>query len=868
METKFCTDEYRPVWWRPSLAISAYEPNAKDLPEELCDKKITFLKITCSISGLTLSPLERRVLISSLASIRIQPKLLEAIIDDYLGCYGAQLRVSVFPFDNILYGVPHTKNSIDFGKFTTADRLSNPYLPDKNTTFEFPDLGHGEGKVTIVDRYPHPNTDGKGELALNEDGSTGRLMITIKPSTKVEAKVVLTGTIQGEISMSAFNGDVLIGSKVTPPPPQGLDKVHTLEVLSTDINTPIDKVIIEATQFTHVYPASLLEFIYYKPIPNEDFPRIVDFEPKKRELYQAGTEEGEILSASRSEINTSKSFMHTRTTESGWNVSGKLSISPGQKEGGTGAEVSGGYKNTTTDVDQSNLNVTVDASRERRERQSTSTSISQLYNLLSGYHIGSNEVTFLMLPRPHTMQPTDKRTLIRGLRIMEGIQEFFLIVVRPKNINKVAVNAFLETGHFPEKDAESVEYDLSYEDFEVSHWAFETPNIGAGTFSSTYVVREGYIIDYDAKEEDAAKRKIPDPDDIGFPFPLPFLNPKKPDSFHRGVALIGKIICQQESSESISLPHEGPDRFTTTGGNFRNFRMLHHSYNAENATTVKVEGIAESAGGVSKGGFVGSYRVFTRSEKPINNFNRKMLKLATGLCTAFQSPEDGISCLTPIPLNKSTRYIVDEPAVVTAPPNFLDEQLIASRVYKSYLGQSEKTFIGTAQTKLSDLNLGNEIGSNQSATMNTFSSRMPHIKELISNIKIAMTSTSAYYDPSLTMSILDTDYIKEKIKRALPKEYLDQSIHKVADTIPTNLEPMKKITIRQLLDMDLNNFAYESKLSLKDALKLRRRLLRIGQEEDSKPEKTIGAKTEKRIVKRDDQRIISAKKKKSNKKRR
>jgi hypothetical protein len=106
--------------------------------------------------------------------------------------------------------------------------------------------------------------------------------------------------------------------------------------------------------------------------------------------------------------------------------------------------------------------------------------------------------------------------------------------------------------------------------------------------------------------------------------------------------------------------------------------------------------------------------------------------------------------------------------------------------------------------------------------------RMPYIKDLISNIRTAMSSTSGYYDPSLRMSLLDTDYIKEKIRRVLPAEYLDQPVHKVVESkLLKNVSKMKNITVRQLLEKDLNNFSYESKLSIKDALEVRRKLLHI-----------------------------------------
>jgi hypothetical protein len=60
--------------------------------------------------------------------------------------------------------------------------------------------------------------------------------------------------------------------------------------------------------------------------------------------------------------------------------------------------------------------------------------------------MGTNRAVFFLEPRPH-LQDT-KFTFIRGLRRLEGIQEFFLIVNRPKWIPGFAVEVTLETAHY------------------------------------------------------------------------------------------------------------------------------------------------------------------------------------------------------------------------------------------------------------------------------------------------------------------------------------------------------------------------------------------------------------------------------------
>ncbi len=50
MDTKFSDDSYPPDWCS-SLAIYAYEPSPADLPQQMCDQTITYLKVTCSMTG-------------------------------------------------------------------------------------------------------------------------------------------------------------------------------------------------------------------------------------------------------------------------------------------------------------------------------------------------------------------------------------------------------------------------------------------------------------------------------------------------------------------------------------------------------------------------------------------------------------------------------------------------------------------------------------------------------------------------------------------------------------------------------------------------------------------------------------------------
>jgi hypothetical protein len=107
-----------------------------------------------------------------------------------------------------------------------------------------------------------------------------------------------------------------------------------------------------------------------------------------------------------SDVKTLKSLTHTDTTQTGLNLAAKYQTN--------GAQVSGSFSHRWGSTDQDRRDTQTDSSRELRERNSTTTSLSQLYNLLSAYHPGTNRAVFMMLPRPHTLQPTDRRTFAQG----------------------------------------------------------------------------------------------------------------------------------------------------------------------------------------------------------------------------------------------------------------------------------------------------------------------------------------------------------------------------------------------------------------------------------------------------------------------
>jgi hypothetical protein len=178
------------------------------------------------------------------------------------------------------------------------------------------------------------------------------------------------------------------------------------------------------------------------------YPYLTDFEPKKREVVELVTDTGEATTQSDDSVNVRKGTTSTDSTEN-------VNIDRGGSFGiqGTSPYGGGGLTDTqnkevgtrsTLGTQAFNL-VTTDASREKRESFSHSTNLSQLYQLLDSYHAGMNRALFFLNARPHIVD--SPYTFVNGPRRLEGIQEFFLVVRRPKDMESICVRAQLETAH-------------------------------------------------------------------------------------------------------------------------------------------------------------------------------------------------------------------------------------------------------------------------------------------------------------------------------------------------------------------------------------------------------------------------------------
>jgi hypothetical protein len=471
MDVTFCNARF-PYAWRSSLAIWAYEPDPADIPAELCER-ITFFKITCSITGLQFDN-EGSSHLGPPPDVffpTVPTEQLTEILGEYLACYGVLLNAAFFP--GVETKPVYTPATIDFSTVhrPPAD-LPNPFT-QQDARFEAP----GQPRNRLVDIYPQDG-DGLGELEVPKS-----LVVTLPETPRIAATLVHYS--ETGVTMQAFRGPELVGTQKSGPE-QG--QTHSLAVEADGI----DRVVLSVGDDGD---AALLSFTYFTAteaaLELSDYPHITDFEPKTRDLYQAATEEGEILTASRSEVRTDKTLSHTNSTETGISASAKATIGV--------AELGGSLSHSWGETSQDTNTTQIDSSRDRREREATTTNISQMYNLLTGYHLGTNRAVFLLLPRPHTLQPTDRRSFIQGLRMIEGIQEFFVVVGRPSWMDKLCVEVNLETAHMPEQGAYVLPppiFETGQEDFLLTAESRNDAYRDLKEFpSSTYKIEQGWIID-------------------------------------------------------------------------------------------------------------------------------------------------------------------------------------------------------------------------------------------------------------------------------------------------------------------------------------------------------------------------------------
>jgi hypothetical protein len=740
MDMSFC-DKTFPRPWRSSLAIYVYEPTPDDLPLDVvsnCDQ-ITYLKVTCSITGYQPSKEETDAGYTEFSDVPTD--VLDKIFATYFACYGVLLNVAVFPTTKTILKGPPVHNVDGFASL--AGPVASPYTDAQGVIFAL-----AQGANLQVKQVP---PTGPQAVSISRD----KMTITMPAgSTNVVLKLFVANPY-AKGTVTAFRNGTQVFSAPLPTATAG---VQDLPILT---NSPITTVVIDITNEECLLAGLTYDTQTQQPLTLGDYPHIVDFEPKTRDLYQATTDTGELLSASHSQVNTGKAFTNTSSSETGINLNTKYT-SPMTPYGQ--AEVGGSLQDKWGQSSTDSTTIQGDTSRDRREMQGTSTNISQMYNLLTGYHAGTNRAVFLILPRPHTLQATDHRTFINGLRIIEGVQEFFLVVPRPKTMPGLCIEAWLETGHFPEDVTVSVPppvYDTGSETFTVTADA-GGGNISSNTTkiesdpSSTHNLESGWVIDRQNAGSDAG---------------------------HPGITVV---------ADNSYGARDG-------NGNFNVDPQPHANYQPSGDATVQVSGKIWSNGGWGAGAHYNvTFKVFTRSEQPQSNpdgsgptVTTPALITARGLCVCYASGDPcpvvtQVGDPTASPVNGNTGLIKGV-SIIYEPQVPIDTTLLSS--------------------------------VSRLPAMKALLSKMQSI--LSTNWRLP-----GRYTPG-TVGFLDSDYLKNQIQAAIPGAALTRPATSLGTFTETSAAAFgASTTVGDALKMNLRAFSNRAGLSIQDAASARRKLLK------------------------------------------
>jgi hypothetical protein len=240
-------------------------------------------------------------------------------------------------------------------------------------------------------------------------------------------------------------------------------------------------------------------------IPLAEYPYIVDVEPKKREIYEAVSSSGEVMSRSLSSIDIRTGNTTTQSHEQvgilegfSLNLAGQGEGPIGGGGGSIGLSTSGQWGNKDITQRQTENTMTSDASREARENTSHTTQLTQMYHQFLSYHLGTNRAIFFLLPRPHIVQ--SEFTFVNGPQALEGIQDVFLTVLRPRTTERLCVEAYLETAHIAREAplqprvTERTEILRVVDDQPVSRTSQTTGRTYSAGSLATYRARDGFAI--------------------------------------------------------------------------------------------------------------------------------------------------------------------------------------------------------------------------------------------------------------------------------------------------------------------------------------------------------------------------------------
>ncbi len=297
MDMQFGTGFFPPPW-RSSLAIFAYEPSPDDLPSEMCNQKITYLKVSCSVTGyqptaqetadlvaapppenynpstVDYNPAPIEVGLPTAPGGAVQDNLSDALdyADASFGCYGVLLNVAVFPSTTTVVETSGATITKTFTYRAVGAPFPNPYSTG-GLTFSTPAGGP-------IRRHAFFTRSRHGFIVPARG-----LQIDLPMCTDVVLQMLVGNDSSGIIT--AYQGSAPVFGTSIPTASTSPQSV------SISAAGPITQIVIRA-HGDNCYLVGITYDDAERSVTIADYPHIVDFEPKSRDLYQGATDQDEI----------------------------------------------------------------------------------------------------------------------------------------------------------------------------------------------------------------------------------------------------------------------------------------------------------------------------------------------------------------------------------------------------------------------------------------------------------------------------------------------------------------------------------------------------------------------------------------------
>lgn len=160
--------------------------------------------------------------------------------------------------------------------------------------------------------------------------------------------------------------------------------------------------------------------------PSGRKPYIRDLYPRRQEMVVDEELQVETLEKASGKVAVTKK----------WNINGEAGIPILEKIPGgliKAVKVMGGYSETVAE----------EQARERSEKLAHITEFKHMHHVLTGYHVGLDKACMTIQPRPFEGEHWE---LLQGYRLVEGIQDFFLVINVPDDVETLKIRGCLNLG--------------------------------------------------------------------------------------------------------------------------------------------------------------------------------------------------------------------------------------------------------------------------------------------------------------------------------------------------------------------------------------------------------------------------------------